>query len=42
MSNSPIFITLDNSNQYLKWKGKKGNSTFLKFTVILDGVTCFN
>jgi len=40
MSNIPIFITLDNSSQYLKWKGEKGNSTFLKFTVILDEVMC--
>lgn len=40
MSDIPGFISV-NSSQY-SWKGKKDNGTFLKFTVIFDGVTCFN
>lgn len=42
MSDTPGFISVDNSSQYLKWKGKKDNGTFLKFTVVFDGAMFFN
>lgn len=42
MSDIPGFVSIGNSSQYLKWKGKKDNGTFFKFTVIFDGVMCFS
>lgn len=42
MSHILGFLSVDNSSQYLKWKGNKDNGTFLKFTGMFDGVMCFN
>lgn len=42
MSDIPGFVSIGNSSQYLKWKGKKDNGMFFKFTVIFDGVMCFS